>query len=145
MAFILLPLTFIITLLSVFDAVDVLAGLFIISGEFMLISPSVDSMPDTLIVLLFSSDTLVALLRKSLIALPSPPPTIPSNSVVRLSRPLFSRVVILPWSVEVCEVNVPIVVSVAAVVACKFDMAVALLLLLHAASTNSANASATPT
>ena len=100
-----------------FDSVEEMMRLFSISGEFVFILPLIDSKPTIVIVLLFSSVTLVALLKKSVIALHSPPTTTPSNHVVRLSRSSFSRAVILLCSVEVFVVNEPIVVSVAAAVA----------------------------
>ena len=61
-------------------------------------------------------------------------------------RSYFSRVVILLESVEVCVVKLLMLDNVAVLVVCRLDIAVALFLLLSAASTNSsANASATPT
>ena len=73
-------------LMSVLDAVEAIMRLFSIIGEFIFTLPLIASIAATLIVFLFNTVTLVALLNRSVIALPSPPPTIPSNNVVQLFR-----------------------------------------------------------
>ena len=73
-------------MLSVFEAVEDSIRLFNINVELIFTIPRIPCIPATLIVLLFDAVTLVAVLKKSAIALPSPPPTIPSNTVVRLLR-----------------------------------------------------------
>ena len=76
----------IITLLSVFDAMEDMVRLFSISVELIFTIPLIPSTAATLRVLLFNTVTLLELLYKSVIALPSLPPTNPSNNVVRLLR-----------------------------------------------------------